>query len=121
MCLDPDGNVQNITTTEASPFATLITWDPPEFKCQNGPILNYTIVTTFSDPDIDVIGLDSNFIWINCTKNTEILLRELRPGVNFNFTITANNSVGSGPYTPPKVFSMTAGNVMNYLMCVRFT
>ena len=109
MCLAPNGTVQNLNTIEASPFATLITWDPPELKFQNGPILNYTIITTFSDPDTSVIGLDSNFEWVNHTSNTEILLRELRPGVNFSYTITAINSVGSGPSTPLEIFSMATG------------
>ena len=100
----------NLNTTEASPFATLITWDPPVPKFQNGPILNYRIVTTFSDPNANVTGLDKNLLWINYTDNTEILLKELRPGVDFNSTVTPENIIGYGP-SDLTTFSMIAGNI----------
>ena len=110
LCLAPNGTVQSLNTTEASPFATLITWDPTVFKYQNGPILRYRIVTTFSDPNISVTGLDMNFLWINYTNNTEILLKELRPGVDFNSTVTPENAIGFGPSDSIN-FSMIAGKI----------
>lgn len=102
--------VLNLNTTEASPFATLLTWDPPEFELQNGPILSYRIVTTFSDPNANVTGLDMNFMWVNYTDNAEILLKELRPGIDFNSTVTPENVIGFG-LSDLTIFSMIAGKI----------
>ncbi|KAI6660982.1 Phosphatidylinositol phosphatase PTPRQ-like [Oopsacas minuta] len=111
----PNETVQYLNTTEASPFATLITWEPPPFPFQNGPIISYEILTVFSDPYTNVTGLSRNFTWLNYTDSTEILLKELRPGVNFSSTVIPINQEGSGPPIST-IFSMIAETIPEILI-----
>ena len=107
----PVGIVQYLNFTEASPFSSLLTWEPTEFILQNGPIIRYQITTRFTDPFAVVPGLANNFSWINYTNATQILFRELRPEVNFTSTISPVNEIASGPSTSI-TFSMIEGKYM---------
>ena len=76
---------------------TTISWQPPPFEDQNGPILYYNLIVS----DL-VFGLDDIDVIVTSLTYTVSGLEEYN---NYSFIIAAATLVGFGPYSNPVIFT----------------
>ena len=95
----PSAPVQRLNYTLSSPFSVLIHWEEVPYISQNGKILEYTLITTFTDRNTQIPQLSSNFRWVNRTAGDAnyFLLKDLWHTVDFTVTVSAINGYGPSP------------------------
>ena len=85
----PSGPPLNLRAVPSSK-STILTWDPPAEKDQNGVIIGYLIkYQLISDP--------SSQMTRPVGAVTQLSLDNLMTGVTYSFTVAAINSNGTGP------------------------
>ena len=84
----PPSAPQMMILSNVSPFSVHVTWDPPVNRSNIPEPLTYTVIlTNIADGTVLQYTLPS----------TQITLSNLLPGVQYNVSVYAKNSVASGP------------------------
>ena len=97
----PSDSPHNVTVVEITSRSISLMWLPPARQHQNGIIIGYIINVTVEETG-EMYQLYSNTTNITAT---------LTPFTMYTMVITAENSVGSGPYTEVvSIQSEEAGN-----------
>ena len=94
---EPHKPPSNITFEIDSSTQATISWQPPPFEDQNGPILYYNLIISEL-----VFGLDDIDVNISVLTYTATNLEEYN---NYSFIIAAATEVGLGPYSSPINFT----------------
>uniref|UniRef100_A0A674JQZ3 Receptor-type tyrosine-protein phosphatase F n=1 Tax=Terrapene triunguis TaxID=2587831 RepID=A0A674JQZ3_9SAUR len=87
----PSGFPQNLRVVGLTTSTTEVAWDPPVLAEQNGRITNYTVM--YRD-------INSQQELTNVTKETSIMLTNLRPDTTYDIKVRACTSKGVGPLSP---------------------
>ena len=85
----PSASPGNITVVEITSHSVSLMWIPPAREYQNGIIIGYIINVT-----VEQTG-EMHQLYSNTTNITATL----DPFITYTIVITAENSVGTGPYT----------------------
>ena len=97
----PSDSPHNVTVVEITSHSVSLMWLPPAREHQNGIIIGYIINVTVEETG-EMYQLYSNTTNITAT---------LKPFTMYTMVITAENSVGTGPYTEVvSIQSEEAGN-----------
>ena len=70
----------------------MLSWQPPSLEDQNGIIIQYTVAVSSTTAD---------YAMNISTTDTELVVSNLNAFTRYNFTIAAETSVGSGPFSDP--------------------
>ena len=85
---DPPSAPQKLRLSNISPFSVQLTWNPPMDANSYPDPTTYTVtLTNITDGTVLQYTLPS----------TQITLSNLLPGVQYNVSVYAKNTVGSGP------------------------
>ncbi|XP_039341980.1 receptor-type tyrosine-protein phosphatase F isoform X10 [Mauremys reevesii] len=87
----PSGFPQNLRVVGLTTSTTEVAWDPPVLAERNGRITNYTVM--YRD-------INSQQELTNVTRETSIMLTNLRPDTTYDIKVRACNSKGVGPLSP---------------------
>ncbi|XP_030428177.1 receptor-type tyrosine-protein phosphatase F isoform X17 [Gopherus evgoodei] len=87
----PSGFPQNLRVVGLTTSTTEVAWDPPVLAERNGRITNYTVM--YRD-------INSQQELTNITRETSIVLTNLRPDTTYDIKVRACNSKGVGPLSP---------------------
>ncbi|XP_034634696.1 receptor-type tyrosine-protein phosphatase F isoform X13 [Trachemys scripta elegans] len=87
----PSGFPQNLRVVGLTTSTTEVAWDPPVLAERNGRITNYTVM--YRD-------INSQQELTNVTKETSIMLTNLRPDTTYDIKVRACTSKGVGPLSP---------------------
>ncbi|XP_044882572.1 receptor-type tyrosine-protein phosphatase F isoform X5 [Mauremys mutica] len=87
----PSGFPQNLRVVGLTTSTTEVAWDPPVLAERNGRITNYTVM--YRD-------INSQQELTNVTRETSIMLTNLRPDTTYDIKVRACNSKGAGPLSP---------------------
>ncbi|CAM5136593.1 unnamed protein product [Eretmochelys imbricata] len=87
----PSGFPQNLRVVGLTTSTTEVAWDPPVLAERNGRITNYTVM--YRD-------INSQQELTNVTKDTSIMLTNLRPDTTYDIKVRASTSKGVGPLSP---------------------
>ena len=91
----PPEHVQSIVTSSKS---VIISWEPPAFVDQNGPIVYYILVIREQQFNLSDIVL-------NVTGRTNYTLSSLEEYNTYSYQVAAASRVGVGPYSDPILFT----------------
>jgi hypothetical protein len=101
--IDPPGEPQNLTVTNATPTSISLSWTAPNSD-GGSPIVDY---------EIDY-KLSSDNLWSNfndgLTTNTNVTVTGLSPNTSYDFRVSALNIVGKGNVSP--VVTTTTPNIL---------
>uniref|UniRef100_A0A674JYR5 Receptor-type tyrosine-protein phosphatase F n=1 Tax=Terrapene triunguis TaxID=2587831 RepID=A0A674JYR5_9SAUR len=97
----PSGFPQNLRVVGLTTSTTEVAWDPPVLAEQNGRITNYTVM--YRD-------INSQQELTNVTKETSIMLTNLRPDTTYDIKVRACTSKGVGPSQALFLISVFAKN-----------
>ena len=102
----PSASPGNITVVEITSHSVSLMWIPPAQEYQNGIIIGYVINVTVEETG------EMYQLYSSTTNITATLI----PFTTYTIVITAENSVGTGPYTEVlNIQSEEAGNCL--LLC----
>ncbi|XP_074923649.1 receptor-type tyrosine-protein phosphatase F isoform X12 [Chelonoidis abingdonii] len=87
----PSGFPQNLRVVGLTTSTTEVAWDPPVLAERNGRITNYTVI--YRD-------INSQQELTNVTRESSIMLTNLRPDTTYDIKVRACNSKGVGPLSP---------------------
>ena len=95
----PAGFPQNVTTTTVSPMEIRVNWEPMPAIEENGILVTYEILY---EPQETFNGEIMSNVSINTTDGSvlEMVLNDLQEFVEYNVTVRAYTSIGSGPFNP---------------------
>ena len=96
---------QNISALVLNSTSVRLSWQPPSLEDQNGIIIMYTVNVS----SITAMSFKST--------DTELVVGNLNAFTQYNFTIAAETSVGSGPFSDPVQRMTLEGS--EYLVCHR--
>ena len=86
----PTGPPLNVDATPVNSTSVTMSWNPPAAENQNGVITGYVI-------NLTTVG--SEGISQNSSSSDNITIGSLHPFTTYTFTVAAQTSVGTGPYT----------------------
>ena len=103
----PAGFPQNVITTTVSPTEIRVNWEPMPAIEENGIIVTYEILY---EPQDTFNGEIMSNVSINTTDGSvlEMVLTGLQEFVEYNVTVRAYTSIGSGPFNPTGDSSRTS-------------
>ena len=87
----PTGPPLDVDATPVTSTSVTISWNPPAPENQNGVITGYVINLTLT------VGSEEVSQYLSSRDN--ITIGSLHPFTTYNFTVAAQTSVGTGPYT----------------------
>ena len=87
----PTGPPLNVDATPVNSTSVTISWNPPALENQNGVITGYVINLTLTVGSGDISQYSSS--------SDNITVGSLHPFTTYDFTVAAQTSVGTGPYT----------------------
>ena len=95
----PAGFPQNVTTTTLTPTEIRVNWEPVLAIEEDGIIVTYEILY---EPQETFNGEITSNVSINTTDGSvlEMVLNDLQEFVDYNVTVRAYTSIGSGPFNP---------------------
>ena len=109
----PSSAPTSLSSSVLNPTTVLLTWSPPLTADQNGLITAYTVVITNSDNSEQDVYV---------TNNTTLIVASLNPYTTYQYTVAANTTVGSGPYSVQLAFQTVEDsescNVMQIMISV---
>ena len=94
----------NIQLSVESPFAIMLTWEPPSMEQQNGQLIRYHIAITESqlvyikNKPIEVPGDNRNRTF-DISESRIQLIDNLIPNHNYTVRIAAATNAGIGPFS----------------------
>jgi hypothetical protein len=103
----PTGPPNNLQATPINSTAVNVTWEPPTPDDQNGVIAIYTI--TYSSQSAMESGSTN-------TSDTMVILSGLEEFREYNITVTASTTVGSGPERSVTVMTPESGMYCAHFM-----
>jgi len=87
----PTGQPTNVSATPVNSTSVTISWDPPLPEIQNGVIVAYAI-------NLTTVGGSGNISEYSSDRNN-ITVVLLNPFTTYVYTVAAQTSVGTGPFT----------------------
>ena len=87
----PTGQPTNVSATPVNSTSVTISWDPPLPAIQNGIIIAYAI-------NLTTVGGSGNVSQYSSDSNN-ITVWLLHPFTTYIYTVAAQTSVGTGPFT----------------------
>ena len=104
----PNGQPTNVDATADSSTSVTIFWDPPSPENQNGVIIAYAInLTTVGSGDVSQYS----------SSTDNITIPSLNPFTSYTFTVAAQTSAGTGPFTTISTTVMTLEDG-NFQLCI---
>ena len=91
---EPGNSPQNVTAVSLSSTTIIVTWEEVPPIDRNGMVIAYEV----RYEPFETFGQLSSSDVINAT-NLSVILEGLHPFVNYNVSVRAYTSVGSGPYS----------------------
>jgi receptor-type tyrosine-protein phosphatase Q len=94
---EPDAPPIEVSSEVESSTTVLISWQPPPFEDQNGPIVYYILILSdlvFSLEDIEVNTSSLNYIATHLEEHN-----------TYSYIVAAATDVGTGPYSAPLNFT----------------
>ena len=86
----PTGPPLDVDATPVNSTSVTIFWNPPAPENQNGVITGYVI-------NLKIVGSEEVTQYSSSSEN--ITIGSLHPFTTYSFTVAAQTSVGTGPYT----------------------
>lgn len=90
----PSNSPQNVSTATLSSTTIQVMWEEVPPSDRNGMITTYEVFYEPQETFGQLLASD-----IRNTTNLSMLLEELHPFVNYNISVRAYTSVGSGPFS----------------------
>ena len=90
MTAAPSMSPVNITVEATTSDSVTLSWSPPDVQSHNGVITGYLI-------NVTAIATGETFQVSSTTTN--LVIQQLRPFSTYLCAITAENSIGTGPYS----------------------
>lgn len=86
----PSGSPNDVEAIPQGPNSIRLSWGPPDFIRQNGPITGYDVM--YSGGDISNTISHNNSIPV-------FILKDLQPYTTYSISVAAINSQGRGPFS----------------------